>query len=363
MTNTNIIHLKPNLNYPDGVQDYQHVLISSLNEINYKMEISNRLSFTELKLNELILYKNLNFEQTFIHCQLPMSAWRFNLFLPLVVFIKLINRKYKLVTTLHEWSNTHFLRRMINYFFLSYSYYIIVPSEEIKKEINKFKFITKRNIDIHVIPVGPNILLKNHLELSDKERIRSNYRIGHFGFLYPLKNPNKLLRVFSEITKLKNDSKLIFIGDFLNSKTRDKQHFNEQITKLNLNSNIEFKGYLKSENDVLNEMNKWDIYISLHKNGFSLRHGSTLAALQIGIPVISYEPISIISDIEKNWLNSLLENQNLTFIKMNLSNEEIAKIVIDKLNEKMTKNAISLNWIWTEISKMHINLYTNYMQQ
>lgn len=365
MTSTKIIHLKPNKRCKDGVQDYQDLLLSKLNQFNESKGIPYKLCFLELTLNKLILHRNKKNEQTFIHCQLPMSAWRLNILLPLIILIKLTNRKTKLLITLHEWSNTHPLRRMINYFLLRKAFFVIVPSEEIRKEIQEFKIIRTRKIKIHLIPIGPNIILKDTTQLlhlkgeNDQEKIR----IGHFGFLYPLKNPTKILLVFNEMIKQNKNLSLVFVGDFLDPQSKEKKNFNKLILELNLRDHIEFRGYLESELSVLNEMNNWDIYISLHENGFSLRHGSTLAALQLGIPVISFEPKNTFSEFEQKWLEIIMKTKNLIFIPKNLSIQEIADVTLQKIKIKNSPQRMSLDWIWSEISRMHFEIYREYISR
>jgi glycosyltransferase involved in cell wall biosynthesis len=238
-----------------------------------------------------------------------------------------------------------------------------VPSEDLRGEISSFSFIRRKGIEIVVIPIGPNIIideLKETIHIEPKVA-GSKIQIGHFGFLYPLKNPNKVLRTFSEINKKVNNSELIFIGDFLNSKSKEKIQFKKLISELNLNDHLQFLGYLASEDEVIQEMSKWDIYISLHENGFSLRHGSTLAALQLGIPVISYEPKKTFSDFEKKWLDIIVKEQNLIFIPKDISIQKIAEIIIEKLETGRKGNIVSLNWIWDEIAEMHLALYQKHL--
>lgn len=359
MNLTQIIHLKPDKKCNDGVQDYLNNLLHSLNKINNEREPNNRTFLTEIMLSELIHFKFKKNTKTFIHCQLPMIAWRFNIFLPLLILFKLTNKKIQLIVTLHEWSNTHPIRRIINYILIRASFLIIVPSEDLRKEITKFNFIRKRNIEISVIPIGPNIIINDQAEIKQitENKETDNILIGHFGFLYPLKNPNKVLLTFNEINKQISNSKLIFIGDFLNSRSKEKMQFKKLISDLNLNNHLQFLGYLESETEVIQEMNKWSIYISLHENGFSLRHGSTLAALQLGIPVISYEPKSLFSDFEQKWLEIIIKDKNLIFINKNLTIQQIAEVIVEKLKSNKKGNIDSLKWIWDEISEMHLNLY------
>jgi glycosyltransferase involved in cell wall biosynthesis len=365
MSLTKIMHLKPDKKCHDGVQDYQNILVSSLDQTNRQKDENERLIFSEIKLSELIRYRLSDDEKTFIHCQLPMVAWRFNIFLPLIILLKLTNKRINYIITLHEWSNTHIIRRIINYVLIRVASLIIVPSEDLRKEISEFKFIRKRKIEIAVIPIGPNIIINEKVQIKqiNSEKENNNILIGHFGFLYPLKNPNKVLLTFSEINKHFKESQLIFIGDFLNSRSKEKKHFKNMISELNLNTSLQFLGYLKTEEEVLSEMRKWDIYISLHENGFSLRHGSTLAALQLGIPVISYEPKNMFSDFEKKWLDIIVKDHKLIFINKDLTIPQIAKVIIEQIDKKNRGSIVSLSWIWKEISEMHLTLYREYVDK
>lgn len=362
MGQINIIHLRPSRICKDGVQDYQELLISSLQRTSGTLKPGVKTEFSELRLNDLLFYRVNKNKSTFIHCQLPMIAWRFNLFLPLIVLMKLRYQSTELIVTLHEWSNTHWLRRIINYFLIWKAFLIIVPSQELKNELESFSFIRKKKIPIEVVPIGPNIIVKKK-ETSVKEN-RSTKKvqtIGHFGFLYPLKNPNTVLMVFKEITKLENNVELVFVGDFLNSRSKEKKQFNRLMDSLQLRDKVNFKGYLKTEDEVLNEMGKWDIYISLHENGFSLRHGSTLAALQLGIPVISYEPKKGFSQFEQKWLVEIMKGRNLIFIKKDLEIGKVAGVILQHMNAGEKKQPMSLDWIWDEIAKMHLDIYHKYL--
>jgi glycosyltransferase involved in cell wall biosynthesis len=359
---TNIIHLRSTRICKDGVQDYQDLLISNLQNLNGSRNTQKQLEFSELKLNDLLFFRVSKNNDTFIHCQLPMIAWRFNFFLPLLIFLKLSSSLTKLVVTLHEWSNTHWLRRFINYFIIRQALLIIVPSEKLKQELQTLKFIKRKKIPIEVIPIGPNILVTNSEKRRGQKITKEGRRkLGHFGFLYSLKNPTTLLTVFKEIAKVKNDSELVFVGDFLNSRSKEKKRFHKLMESLGVKENVKFKGYLQTDNEVLDEMETWDVYISLHENGFSLRHGSTLAAMQLGIPIISYAPTENFSDFEKKWLNELIKGRNFIFISKELPIEKIAEVVLQQMNSNELRQSVSLNWIWEEIARMHIETYSTYL--
>jgi glycosyltransferase involved in cell wall biosynthesis len=339
-------------------------LISNLKNLHSNQNNKNKLDFSELKLSDLLFYGVSKNNHTFIHCQLPMSAWRFHFFLPLIISLKLSNQYIKLIVTLHEWSNTHWLRRLINYFIIRRASLIVVPSEQLMRELEPLRFIKRRNIQIKVIPIGPNILVRSGAKTGGRQIIKEEKRrIGHFGFLYPLKNPNTVLAVFKEITKIENNSELVFIGDFLKSRSREKRQFHKLIDSLGLIENVKFKGYLQTDDEVLDEMEKWNVYISLHENGFSLRRGSTLAAMQLGIPVISYAPSENFSDFEKKWLNEIIKDRNLIFISKELTIEGIAEVVLQHMNSNEFRQSVSLNWIWAEIAAMHLEAYRNCLRK
>jgi hypothetical protein len=98
---------------------------------------------------------------------------------------------YKIVTTLHEFSNIHILRRLSEYVLLMFSNWIFVTNEYERKAVTKI-FRSFQN-KVSIIPAGNNVLVERSPADANPNVIT------FFGIFYPNKQMDQVILMMQEI--------------------------------------------------------------------------------------------------------------------------------------------------------------------
>lgn len=245
-----------------------------------------------------------------------------------IIYVK-NSRKYKTFHTVHNIASKElpkFMRKIAKRKYKKNTYPVAI-SEIIKQTI-----IKEYNIEnVHVVKNG--IDTKKYLENSiiiDKRPLNL-VCVARFS---EQKDHQRLLRVFSEISKDFPESKLLLFGE-----GPLKENLIEQSNQLNLSDKIEFCG---SSNQIEKELNKASLFILLSKyEGYPL---SLLEAMSNGLPIIATD-VGGNSEIVENQINGLISNDDyeiISFSKQVLSDKELRiKISVNNLSKsKLFDNSI-----------------------
>ena len=209
-----------------------------------------------------------------------------------VMYLRLF-RPYKIQIMLHELYYPFQLKiklLIIHYSHLFMLFVLILSSKDIFVSTNYFKFFLSiffffKKKRIFHLPVGANIKPSTH-SLKDINNFKNNHKIreselilGSFGNFHPAK---KYQMVFQALEELKLPIKFIFIGqtieDVYKNISEDLHGF--------IDNHVIATGKL-NDYEVNLALSAMDIYIGYFIDGLSTRRGSVIAALQIGVPVIS----------------------------------------------------------------------------
>ena len=348
-----------------GVGDYTDVLISNLVNEGVDIHVITNVEYGEI--NKLYTLHNVvkkwycfNFFKTVIstlkktgcelvHIQYPTISYKAFIEINLLpILLRFFG--YKVVYTIHEYSQRPFLSRVRRWPSIFGSNKVIVVEELFKKDIIKIPFFKFSKRKIEVINIGSNIP-KSSLSLKEIQNLKNSlfndYKglvASYFGFI----NENKeFLITIETMGNLKKTNKLFFkllIISQLDIEDSYQKEVIDLIKKFDLEDNIKITGFIPKEN-VGNYIACSDFAISLFSKGLSVRNGSFLALYQEGIKVITSLPIN---EYPINLENVIYIKKNTVF---NLENAlfEILKTSLNKDFQQITD--------WKGISKRHISIY------
>ena len=308
--------LKLNLN------NYQIDILTFVNKSNNKTIISllkkNYRNFflrNILSLNKLKKYlKNNNYDIIHIHCYNAFG----------LIYARIASKYIKKVI-IHA-HNTNIdndkfkikllINNLIKKIYKNNNYIYIAPT------INCSKFcFNKKSLII------PNSIDYNKYYQNNKDRIK--YRnlfnidkkdivIGHIGRFESQKNHEFIIDIFNDINKLKNNYKLILIGEGnLLNKIKDK------VNNLNLNNKVIF---LNNRLDIPNLINMFDIYLFP-----SLYEGFPISVIE---QQVNNKDVYVSDKLDK----FITISNKIHFISLNKTSLEWAKIIINNKNNKLILN-------------------------
>lgn len=348
-----VAHIVPNKGFKtDGIIDYQVKVVDALKDL------APSASAVQCTFNEAIALK-----ADIIHLQLPMRNWKWNPF----IFLDILKYKRrvkggKAVTTLHEWDETHVVRRIIQYPIIYFSDVITVPTKKLLKSIGVW--LPAKAEKAIVIPIGPNI------EFYDASQAASEdidaYNICHFGYIYEAKKPLTVLKIFHELIKQDPRFRLNVVGDFLDSATALRTEFFRDVKSLGLEGKIVWHGYIPDKEEASQIMRRAGSFIALHRRGFTMRNGSSLAALSYGRPVFVSAPSPDDAREVSAYLNQVDTQNLLKFINDKAEDglPAIARdIILSVQNAGPSRREVRMSILWEISAERHVQLYASLVER
>lgn len=353
-----------------GVGDYTEILcneLSNKNDVNLSVITTIGLGegISKYKVYPIVERWNIHALGTIlkkleeispdvVHIQYPTTEYKKNIFINFLPFILKL-KKYKVVTTIHEYSDNSKLGKIRIWPNILFSDSVIVVDPRFKKEIND-KTIFKNKI-VNYVNIGSNIpksyindneRIELKLQIFNSERL---FVIGYFGFINNKKGLETILYSLSNLIHNEGkDVKLLIIGN-LNPKDDYHKSLIDLIDKLNLRKYVHITGYLSKE-EVGKYINITDVMAFPFVNGVSPRNGSFLAAIQENRPVITTLPKT--NDFELHvdkiqFLNNYDDSAALA--------SKILTLVNNGLSNNKEENKTDNNIDWKTISERHIEFY------
>jgi glycosyltransferase involved in cell wall biosynthesis len=318
-----------------GVSDYTQYLISALRGNTVDVELITQNKWGILDVNSL-LAKLKRFKPDIVHIQYP--AAQYGKSLGLQVFLLFSLKKWSIVTTIHEFSHTHILRRMATLIF-GYSKKVIFTNEYEKKAVSYF-FPLSRN-KFSIIPIGSSIpfLAENHSNVT----IQGVY----FGLIRPNKGIEDFLELANLSLKTESDRQFLIVGSIQPGAEsyfqdlRDQSHYLSNLT-WELNPAASQVAKIFSDSSF--------VYLPF-PDGASERRSSLIAALGNNIPIITTLGLQTPASF-KNIMEFAVSPENALKI---LNKWDKDKKIPENLKAKALE--YSCHFDWNSIASSHINLY------
>jgi glycosyltransferase involved in cell wall biosynthesis len=149
---------------------------------------------------------------------------------------------------------------------------------------------------LRAIPIGSNIRCEAPRDY-DRTAQRAKWGIkpdewllAYFGFLNENKGGETLIRTVAELVKRRVPSRLLMVGGKVGSSDPTNLAYLEKVERLigelGIGDRVQWTGFTSSEEVSANLMAA-DCAVLPYREGASLRHGSLMAALAHGLPIVS----------------------------------------------------------------------------
>ena len=227
----------------------------------------------------------------------PVVAWKRALFGPLAVYALAKLRRRGCLTVLHEWAGLHRLRRFVLRPILLLSDTIFLVSPQVRAELAAdplVGFLTRRAA---LMPVPPNLSRPAGIADSPlRQRLLAARRagrvvLGHFGSIYPGKQPEAVLDIAAALKARGESPLLVFIGSFIKASDGIEGVFHAKVAALGLEDAVVVSGYVASAEELFGLFETVDAFAYVLPEGLTARRASVLACVQAGRPVVVTAPM------------------------------------------------------------------------
>ncbi len=229
---------------------------------------------------------------------------------------------------------------------------------------------------LRAIPIGSNIRCEAPRDY-DRAAQRAKWGVkpdewllAYFGFLNENKGGETLIRTLSELVKRRMPAKLLMVGGKVGSSDPTNLAYLEKVERLigeqGIAERVQWTGFTSSEEVSANLMAA-DCAVLPYREGASLRHGSLMAALAHGLPIVSTALSGIPADALKQF--PMLEDGESALLVPPDQPVKMAEAVI----RLMTGNALrshlaaraavlSRQFEWETIAQGHLLAYRGLQQ-
>ena len=225
-------------------------------------------------------------------CNFPIVAWKRVMFRPLLALAVARLRRRRAVLILHEWAGLHWLRRISYIPALLLADTVVMFSPLLRHELADDLLVGWTAPKCVLAPLPPNIEAPAGMADSRlRQRLaaaREGGRlvIGHFGSIYPGKQPNALLNIGAILRERGLKPLIVYIGSFIRGVDMVEEEFHARAAELGLTDDVIVSGYVASDRKVFGLFSEIDAFCYPLDEGLTARRSSILACVQSGRPVI-----------------------------------------------------------------------------
>jgi glycosyltransferase involved in cell wall biosynthesis len=225
-------------------------------------------------------------------CNFPIVAWKRVMFRPLLALAVAWLRGRRIVLIQHEWAGLHWLRRITYLPALLLADTIVMFSPLVRRELAADAIVGWTARKCVLAPLPPNTeapagiadsKLRQRLAAARQE---GRLVIGHFGSIYPGKQPNALLGICAIMRERGLKPLVIYVGSFIRGVDKVEEEFHARAAELGVSDDVIVSGYVASDRELFGLFSQIDAFCYPLDEGLTARRSSILACVQAGRPVI-----------------------------------------------------------------------------
>lgn len=192
-----------------------------------------------------------------------------------------------------------------------------------------------------------------------------DWLLGYFGFLNVGKGGGTLMRALAELVQAGHPARLLMVGGQIGSSDPTNRAYLERvealIRELGLTDRVQWTGFMPNDQVSANLLAA-DCAVLPYREGATLRHGSLMAALAHGLPIVSTEAENASPDLD-GIFPAVIGGQN-ALLSAPEDHVAIARAVTrvmtdDELRARLRRASLDLasHFEWDAIARKHLELY------
>jgi glycosyltransferase involved in cell wall biosynthesis len=229
-------------------------------------------------------------------CNFPIVAWKRVIFRPLLALLIARLRRRRVALIQHEWAGLNRWRRLTYVPAVLLANTIVMFSPLVQRELAEDPLVGWTAQKCVLAPLPPNIKAPAGIADSKlRQRLaaaREDGRlvIGHFGSIYPGKQPNALLAIGAILRERGLKPLVVYIGSFIRGVDMVEEEFYARAAELGIADDVIVSGYVASDHEVFGLLSEVDAFCYPLEEGLTARRASVLTCVQSGRPVIVTGP-------------------------------------------------------------------------
>jgi glycosyltransferase involved in cell wall biosynthesis len=290
-------------------------------------------------------------------CNFPIVAWKRVIFRPLVALATARLRGRKIVLIQHEWSGLHWLRRITYIPALWLADTVIMFSPLVRRELADDPMVGWTAKKCVLAPLPPNIEAPGTIKDSTlRQRLaaaRAGGRlvIGHFGSIYPGKQPNALLDIGAILKTRGLRPLIVYIGSFIRGVDNVEQEFRARATELGIAEDVIVSGFVADNSEMFGLFSEVDAFCYPLDEGLSARRSSILTCVQSGKPLVVAGPALREEFDHHRRFKELIDRGAIVLVARGSGDEVYADRIVAALRQPPAPAPFDFHGWWRDVAE------------
>jgi glycosyltransferase involved in cell wall biosynthesis len=290
-------------------------------------------------------------------CSFPLVAWKRVIFRPLLALAMARLRGRRVILIQHEWAGLHWLRRITYIPALLLADTIVTFSALVRRELADDPLVGFTAKKCVLAPLPPNI--EAPAGIADSElrhrliaaRGEGRLVIGHFGSIYPSKQPNALLGIGAALKARGRAPLIVYVGSFIRGVDNVEHEFYARAVELGLSGDVIVSGYVASDHEVFGLFSAIDAFCYPLQEGLTARRSSILTCAQSGRPVIVTGPAEADEFDHHPRFKELIDRGVIILVARGSDDDAYADRIVSALKRPSVQAPFDFDGWWQDVAQ------------
>jgi glycosyltransferase involved in cell wall biosynthesis len=290
-------------------------------------------------------------------CNFPIVAWKRVMFRPLLAMAMARLRGRRVILIQHEWAGLHRLRRITYIPALWLADIIVMFSPLVRQELADDPVVGWTARKSVLAPLPPNIEAPAGIADSKLRQRLAGAReagrlvIGHFGSIYPGKQPNALLGISAILKERGLKPLLVYVGSFIRGVDKVEEEFHARAAELGISDDVIVSGYVASDHEVFGLFSQIDAFCYPLEEGLTARRGSVVTCVQSGRPVIVTGPAKPDEFDHHPRFKELIDRGAIVLVSRDTGEAAYADRIVSALKWPSVQAAFDFDGWWRDVAR------------
>jgi glycosyltransferase involved in cell wall biosynthesis len=279
------------------------------------------------------------------------------IFRPLLALAMARLRRRRIILIQHEWAGLHWLRRITYLPALWLADTIVMFSPLVRRELAADRLAGWAARKCVLAPLPPNIVapagiaesrLRQRLVAAREE---GRLVVGHFGSIYPGKQPNALLNIGAILKERGRKPLIVYVGSFIRGIDKVEEEFHARVAELDAADDVIVSGYVGSEHEVFGIFSEIDAFCYPLDEGLTARRSSVLTCVQSGRPVIVTGPTEPDEFDHHPRFKELIDRGAIVLVARGSDDEVYADRIVSALKWPSVQVPFDFDGWWQDVAQ------------
>ena len=174
--------------------------------------------------------------------------------------------------------------------------------------------------------------------------------IGHFGSIYPAKQPNALLKIGAILKERGLKPLIVYIGSFIRGVDKVEEEFYARAAELGIADDVIVSGFVASDHEVFGLFSEIDAFCYPLDEGLTARRSSVLTCVQSGKPLIVTGPALPDEFDHHPRFKELIDRGAIVLVARGSDDEVYADRIVSALKWPQVNSPFDFDGWWKDVA-------------